>query len=118
VNARALSDTAADGSSGWLGVVAVALLERNRQLQEALETRIVIEQAKGVLVERYRLEPAAAFELLRRAARTERVKVNLLAVEVVASRETPAAILNVLARRQASATAQTGVGSPPAAAER
>ena len=66
-----------------------AALERNRQLEHALESRVVIEQAKGVLVERFRLEPDAAFDLLRRAARSSRRKLHDLAADVVRSRATP-----------------------------
>jgi AmiR/NasT family two-component response regulator len=73
--------------------VAASLLERNRQLEEALESRIVIEQAKGVLAERYRLEIDAAFELLRRASRNNRMRIHELAAAVVRSRETPAEIV-------------------------
>jgi AmiR/NasT family two-component response regulator len=69
-----------------------SLTERNHQLQRALESRIVIEQAKGVLVERLALAPDDAFEILRRAARSQRRRIHDLAAEVVASRDTPALI--------------------------
>ncbi len=68
------------------------LVERNRQLEHALETRIVIEQAKGVLAERLAIHPQQAFEVLRRAARNERRRIHDLAGEVVGSRETPVAV--------------------------
>ena len=65
------------------------LLERNRQLQHALDSRIVIEQAKGVLAERLGMTPDEAFELIRRAARRERITIRELAREVVDTKETP-----------------------------
>jgi hypothetical protein len=65
------------------------LARRAGQLQEALDSRIVIEQAKGVLVERFDLSPDEAFALLRRAARSNRVPLRELAAAVVTSRETP-----------------------------
>lgn len=65
------------------------LARRASQLQEALDSRIVIEQAKGVLCERYGVEPDRAFQLLRRAARSNRMRLHTLASHVVASRETP-----------------------------
>jgi hypothetical protein len=71
------------------------LLERTIQLQTALDTRIVIEQAKGVLAERLGLPVGEAFELLRRAARTSSQKIHALAEQVVSSRETPEAIRRV-----------------------
>lgn len=68
-------------------------LEReNAQLRQALESRIVIEQAKGVLAERYATAVDAAFELLRRGARASQLRLHDLAAEVVASNETPAPI--------------------------
>ncbi|MFL6035196.1 MAG: ANTAR domain-containing response regulator [Gaiellaceae bacterium] len=65
------------------------LRTENAQLVHALESRIVIEQAKGVLRERYGLSTEAAFELLRHAARSNRTKIHALAAKVVASSETP-----------------------------
>jgi AmiR/NasT family two-component response regulator len=68
------------------------LLVKNQQLQHALESRIVIEQAKGVLAERYRMSADDAFELLRRSARSHRLRLHALAAAVVASHETPTEI--------------------------
>ena len=72
--------------------VTEAAYERRAQLEHALRTRIVIEQAKGVLAERFALDIEEAFALLRRAARSHRMKIHTLASEVVQSRETPHAI--------------------------
>jgi ANTAR domain-containing protein len=66
------------------------LARRASQLQEALDSRIVIEQAKGVLAERYGIEIDAAFRILRRAARSNRIRIHDLAASVIASPETPA----------------------------
>ncbi len=66
-----------------------ALELENAQLRHALASRVVIEQAKGVLAERLGLELAQAFELLRRAARSNRRRVHELAAQVTASRTTP-----------------------------
>jgi AmiR/NasT family two-component response regulator len=71
------------------------LRERVSQLQTALDSRVVIEQAKGVLMERFGLTPEAAFVLLRRAARNERASVHTLAALVTASPTTPKAIEKV-----------------------
>jgi hypothetical protein len=83
------ADGDGDDVNGRLRAVAMTLLERNRQLQQALESRIVIEQAKGVLAERYGVAPDEAFQLLRHGARSHRIRVHDLASRVVASRETP-----------------------------
>ena len=68
------------------------LLERALQLQTALESRVAIEQAKGIRAERLGLSPDEAFKLLRSAARSRSVKLRELATEVVSSPETPAEI--------------------------
>ena len=65
------------------------LRTENGQLVHALESRVVIEQAKGVLRERYGLSMEAAFELLRHAARSNRMKIHALAGKVVSSSDTP-----------------------------
>lgn len=61
------------------------LLERTIQLQTALDSRVVIEQAKGVLAERRGIAPDVAFDELRREARRARRKLHDLAQEVVDS---------------------------------
>ena len=66
-----------------------ALELENAQLRHALVARIVIEQAKGVLAERFALDVGDAFELLRRSARNNRVRLHDLAARVVESRVTP-----------------------------
>jgi AmiR/NasT family two-component response regulator len=65
---------------------------RNGQLERALGSRVVIEQAKGVLMERYEIDLDSAFALLRGAARSNRVRIHDLAAEIVASRSSPATI--------------------------
>jgi ANTAR domain-containing protein len=65
------------------------LARRASQLQEALDSRVVIEQAKGILAERYGIGVEDAFRLLRRAARSNRIRIHDLAARVVASPTTP-----------------------------
>jgi AmiR/NasT family two-component response regulator len=62
------------------------------ELQHALESRVVIEQAVGMLAERFELTVADAFELLRRAARESRTELRTIARELTVSRATPGAI--------------------------
>jgi hypothetical protein len=59
------------------------------QLEHALAARIAVEQAIGVLAERQHLTPRAAFERLRKAARSRGRKVHELARMVVASVSDP-----------------------------
>jgi AmiR/NasT family two-component response regulator len=82
------------------------LRERTQQLEEALESRISIEQAKGVLAERLRTTPEEAFDVLRRAARSTQVRLHDLAREVVLSPATPPPIAREVARRRR----QEGIG--------
>jgi AmiR/NasT family two-component response regulator len=100
----------ADGRDGVVEVAAtereerlaelvVALADENANLQRALDTRIVIEQAKGVLAERLGVGIEDAFEVLRGAARSHQAKLHDLAAAVVGSRETPAPVRDWLARR-------------------
>jgi GAF domain-containing protein len=59
------------------------------QLEHALHHRVVIEQAKGILMEREQLDPAGAFDRLRKAARALRRRVSEVAAEVVAGESLP-----------------------------
>lgn len=61
------------------------LLERTLQLQTALDSRIVLEQAKGILAERDGIDPEEAFRRMRQEARSRRVKMHDLASGVVAT---------------------------------
>jgi AmiR/NasT family two-component response regulator len=65
------------------------LRTENQQLRTALASRIVIEQAKGVLVERIDLPPEDVFQLLRMAARRSRRNIHELAAEILKTRVTP-----------------------------
>ena len=76
------------------------LQARVEQLQIALESRIVVEQAKGVLAERFQLAMEDAFLLLRYAARSSRTNLHGLAQDVVAERTTPRAVTIAMARQQ------------------
>ena len=53
------------------------------QLQAALNTRVLIEQAKGVVAERLRVDVAEAFTVLRSAARRDNRRLSELAQAIV-----------------------------------
>ena len=53
------------------------------QLQTALNSRVLIEQAKGVLAERLHLDMAEAFALLRSGARSHNRRLSDLAQAIV-----------------------------------
>jgi GAF domain-containing protein len=55
------------------------------QLQGALNTRAVIEQAKGILVAQQGLSPRAAYEQLRARARAQRRKLAAVSADLVDS---------------------------------
>jgi ANTAR domain len=60
-----------------------ALEQENEQLRRALESRVVIEQAKGAVSARCGLLPEEAFELIRGLARSQRRRIHDLAAEIV-----------------------------------
>jgi len=66
------------------------LLERTIQLQTALDTRVLIEQAKGIIAKEDSISPDEAFEKIRRQARSERRKLHDLAAEIVSTTNKPA----------------------------
>jgi hypothetical protein len=77
----------------------VQLYARVAQLETALETRIVIEQAKGVLAARLHMSVDDAFQVLRLGARSSRMRIHDLAQRVVEDSATPEPITRALARQ-------------------
>lgn len=55
----------------------------NEQLTTALESRVIIEQAKGILAERHGVGVEEAFDLLRNHARNRNLRLRDLAADVV-----------------------------------
>ena len=95
VDARALPAQVA-AEMERLVVYADAQERKVSQLQAALDSRVVIEQAIGMLAERFVLPFAEAFEVIRAAARNSRREVRAVAEELRLSRETPLAITEIL----------------------
>jgi hypothetical protein len=69
--------------------MAERLSIRCAQLQHALDSRIVIEQAKGVLAMRLQTTPDQAFAVLRHVARSNRCPIHDVARQVVETRDLP-----------------------------
>jgi hypothetical protein len=72
------------------------LLQRVIQLERALDSRVVIEQAKGLLAGKLRLAVDDAFEVIRLAARGAGRGLRELAQEVVRAEALPAEIERAL----------------------
>ena len=91
--------TIEDASAAVARLLSVthASYERRAQLEHALESRIGIEQAKGIVAERYGLEVDEAFQLIRRAARSHRMKLYDLVEAIRPGQETPPELAALLA---------------------
>lgn len=62
---------------------------RATNLQAALQSREVIGQAQGILMERERITPAQAFDILRRASQHLNIKLRDVAQALVDTGERP-----------------------------
>lgn len=89
-----LDDGVLEAAESLAAHVAVALANarsyeecqtRVAQLQEALDSRVVIEQAKGVLMAQHRCDAERAFRSLRERSQKENRKLRAVAGDVVAS---------------------------------
>lgn len=69
--------------------VLMALSTTIEQLQYALQSRDVIGQAKGILMERQNLTPEAAFDVLRRSSQRSNMKLRDVAAELTARASQP-----------------------------
>lgn len=94
--ARALADVATIGILQERSIRHHEVL--TEQLQAALNSRVIIEQAKGLIAERLDVDMNAAFAVLRGYARSHNVKLGAVASAVIAGRtatpdllDTPAA---------------------------
>ncbi|ORB27777.1 GAF and ANTAR domain-containing protein [Mycolicibacterium parafortuitum] len=64
---------------------------REDQFRNALASRDVIGQAKGMIMERYRVDAVRAFELLRKLSQNSNVPLGKVAADLVAQAQTPVA---------------------------
>ena len=87
-----LDQTAARAARALVDVATIGILQERairqqelvaEQLQAALHSRVMIEQAKGVLAERHRTTPDEAFLMLRRYARNHNHPLTTLAADVI-----------------------------------
>lgn len=72
------------------------LRARVSELEAALESRVVIEQAKGMIAARHHVDLQTAFDALRRAARSNHLILRELAARVITEPGTPAEIVQQL----------------------
>jgi hypothetical protein len=79
-------DASRNGVSGAAGATELSRLQAQvDQLEQALESRIIIEQAKGAVSARCDVPTDVAFEMIRGTARSQRRKLSELCAEIVAN---------------------------------
>lgn len=69
--------------------VAVASSNESERLNVAVVNRTLIGQAEGILMERYKLNADQAFAMLVRVSQNENRRLNLVAEELITTRQTP-----------------------------
>ncbi len=68
--------------------VALAASSNEENLKRAVDTRHVIGQAQGILMERFKLDDVRAFGVLRRLSQDSNVKLRLVAQQIVDENKT------------------------------
>ena len=111
---QALADVATIGILAQRSLYQAELL--SAQLQNALTSRVIIEQAKGVLAERHKITVDQAFELLRGHARATNQHLSDLAREVAENSGSGVDLLSAAHERAASVGTPAGApGTEPGA---
>lgn len=85
----------------------------NEQLQTALNSRVVIEQAKGKLAERLGLDMGQAFSLLRDHARARNLRLSALAQAFIDGSEPLSGLTASATQQQKPGVGQARHQSPP-----
>lgn len=84
VSAQAMADVATIGILQQRAITEARIMAE--QLQSALNSRVVIEQAKGVLAERAQIDVDEAFSVLRLYARTNNLRLREVAESFIEGR--------------------------------
>lgn len=91
--------------------IAALEAQRTSQLEHALAHRVVVEQAKGVIMSREGVGEREAFERLRMVARSQRRPVEELAQQVTAGAPLPGVVRSARQRHRRNSGA-AGPGAP------
>jgi len=96
LNLYAYQPNAFDDESEQIGLlfathaaIAMAGVQRERQLRVAISSRDIIGQAKGILMERYKLTAEQAFAVLTRASSESNIKLRKVAESLAATGTVP-----------------------------
>ena len=90
---NAFSEESLTLAIGYAAHVSLALsaLDREANLRRALESREVIGQAMGILMERHRITASQAFDVMVHASQRSNVKLRVIAEELVRTGSLPRA---------------------------
>jgi GAF domain-containing protein len=72
-----------------VAAAAISAARTEEQLQSAVQTRTLIGQAQGIIMERYRLSDARAFAVMSRVSQDSNIKLVDVAREIVRTRRIP-----------------------------
>jgi GAF domain-containing protein len=72
-----------------LAALALAEAQRTDHLRAALVNRDVIGQAKGIIMERYKINPDAAFSTLARISQDQNIKLHEVARQIIETGKLP-----------------------------
>jgi len=98
-----LPDAEVELAQALADVASIAILQdqaaraaqrRDTQLQHALDSRVVIEQAKGMVVASVQLDMDSAFKLIRKYARNNNFQLTQVAARIVSGELAPADLID------------------------